>query len=1159
MGTVSFDYYEYNIVTNSMQKKYASGQPTLDTVFGDSSQLLYDGQFTTLDGSDITEFPYTGNLGGYANTVLISDESINYGVKLKTFGRGIGNGFKYFDNNNTYGVKNKCVCAIPIQQYDQEYGVYPLKVFETDTIEITVESVTKYTDSGYEGYTLIRNYQGDNRVLDVYAPTYTQEQLNSLVHSVYVKVHDKTLGTDYTTQYYCTNIAGVGCRFGAPDSKLYITLLIMNNYNPKYVCDSVNSAGYVQNLTDKGEMLQQGADGAVYSNEPGTMSSPLIAFCTNYYTNNTDKREYFCPAFVDSKEITPENIFKSMYDSSPDNIFEIDPFYPEFPHTQANIEYWEMSSTTASDIPEGWYVATNTHYDFNIHYINEYGFRIMARFDEDTGRWHIGNVITDYAEPEPEDNPDDYQGEDWEPGNYPDIHGVEPKPRKRMGSAEKNTAELDGKSKPGVFDGYDNIQTDELDGLNGKTISEINNAHKLDTVIYYGVSNQIAWLRDSLTEIFHTTWIKALLALNNDIDVDTYITRVYELPFNPDFIESTFNHDWKTPCYQNIPLTIEPTKFSALQTFLDVLALLFDNVTDLKKFFSDANLSYKAIYNNGNGVIRAPLADLFKNWNMSFPSINMANRFGFINFGWKYIDRMFGNNLDFEEVKYKLLLPAGNVIELDPNLLFRDRDAATGTVKEVNRCELHVVGHLDIQTGDMLITVRANDNMIYQTTVNLALERTLNGTDQTGVLRSIVDAVLETAKMAALGAAPLGVTSMIGKSGWKRHDTGQNVKDASGNVKLTQSPRDLTQTPSHEIRYPSFNPGSIIKDSIEFSSGGKPINITQGSTSGSTKLIANLLPTLVIDYPVIKIPNGTIDEDTDYEMLYDYVLNNGLNSMTPNPGIGYNQYGIIHRIKTPFEDGPWAPTGAELDEFMNMLTQGFYIYSTSNVKPSSQRYYESTYRGYTTLGSETQEPEIVDIIPGRTDRIAFRNINTIYEQYVDKWDSFATEDTKKICYECFPYDIEDILNPVIDIDGNLTEKINYRHAIYNGRFYTLVKKEYVGAHIIRLYYHEDVLTTWYPCSVIQGLLVKSSAYFDCDLHNDFPLAVTRCISYQVFSRIEDQDHAIGSTLFVQSNGQWKPGSYWEDDAGNARYEEVQVGSSYSGNSHNYAPIQTGGD
>lgn len=120
--------------------------------------------------------------------------------------------------------------------------------------------------------------------------------------------------------------------------------------------------------------------------------------------------------------------------------------------------------------------------------------------------------------------------------------------------------------------------------------------------------------------------------------------------------------------------------------------------------------------------------------------LQILNRFITLDLGTVTIERVFNNYLDYTETKYTLNLPyTAGKIELDPDYLFMN-GRIKGTVK--------LIGYIDIDTGELTITVQLNEQLYYQTTVNIAIDRLATVNDNLATPLAISKAVMASAATA---------------------------------------------------------------------------------------------------------------------------------------------------------------------------------------------------------------------------------------------------------------------------------------------------------------------------------------------------------------------------------------------------------------------------
>lgn len=118
----------------------------------------------------------------------------------------------------------------------------------------------------------------------------------------------------------------------------------------------------------------------------------------------------------------------------------------------------------------------------------------------------------------------------------------------------------------------------------------------------------------------------------------------------------------------------------------------------------------------------------------------LANRFYPLDLGRTIIHKVFNNYLDYTDTVYKLNLPYGaGVVGLDPNVLFND-----GVVS----ASIKLNGYLDFDTGMLIIKVIVNNQLYYETSVNVAVDRI-----------AIVNSNL--AVTSTIGKAALGIAAAV--------------------------------------------------------------------------------------------------------------------------------------------------------------------------------------------------------------------------------------------------------------------------------------------------------------------------------------------------------------------------------------------------------------
>lgn len=120
----------------------------------------------------------------------------------------------------------------------------------------------------------------------------------------------------------------------------------------------------------------------------------------------------------------------------------------------------------------------------------------------------------------------------------------------------------------------------------------------------------------------------------------------------------------------------------------------------------------------------------------------IVNRFYPLDLGTVNIQKVFNNYLDYTDTIYKLNLPYGaGIVELDPNILF-NVGVVTANIK--------LKGYLDFDTGMLIIKVIVNNQLYYETSVNVAVDRVAIANSNAAVQSFFAKATLGIASAVAL-------------------------------------------------------------------------------------------------------------------------------------------------------------------------------------------------------------------------------------------------------------------------------------------------------------------------------------------------------------------------------------------------------------------------
>lgn len=158
-------------------------------------------------------------------------------------------------------------------------------------------------------------------------------------------------------------------------------------------------------------------------------------------------------------------------------------------------------------------------------------------------------------------------------------------------------------------------------------------------------------------------------------------------------------------------------------TMQELIARIYELPFDYDLIFTDtAMLTKSTIYYGYIGFITVGFSN---NGEADMTAVHYYNRttkkFYPLDLGSLTLQKVFNNYLDYTDTVYKLNLPYGaGVVELDPNLLF-DYGRVTAVI--------NIKGYLDIDTGFLVIKVLLNNQLYYETSVNVAVDMIANSTD----------------------------------------------------------------------------------------------------------------------------------------------------------------------------------------------------------------------------------------------------------------------------------------------------------------------------------------------------------------------------------------------------------------------------------------------
>lgn len=889
------------------------------------------------------------------------------------------------------------------------------------------------------------------------------------------------------------------------DPFVYVTFIVLNNFNPKY---SYNG-GYIYNT----KVIQKYNDEYRYDNQKGKFIYPIFGFfngdliSTNVSGSVIHVQKY--GSYGISSESPLDNLLERIFG-------EIDINTGRAINRWGDVKLYNDWETPQLNVTvTGDYIVDNCT-DMYLDY-----FYVPVAYNNDSGtyEYYISGCTLGEIPPTPDPDPGDYEPD----VNYPDAPDniqnlpTPHTPQDTSGLEEYLKGYKDGQVGTSNYQTEEATNSDSVDGLNGDTaVIQINAKRSFDYDCYALTYAQVAGMRDDIDSMVGCNWVKVLLALDSSYSAANVIDRVIELPFSPTYLGSIINTIQSTPAYGAAILCREPVRVTDTAKHKQLI--------DKSAGVSDVvDLAYETI--GASVILPAYIRNPFKGTIKYYT--RLLSRYAEVDYGSKTLTRIFGSFLDFTDVNYKLVLPQGESHVLDPNLLFRDSNG-----NYTNTAILSIKGFIDLQTGDMLINVTCNNEFIIQTTINMAVERKLNGKDSAAEVRNVATAIKDAA---SLGLMMAGSPSIVGNT---THTLNANApaksfewgKKANGNTQYRTGydPNNIftgLSGASGNTEYNSISTQGIangIFDTLGATGnaaiGARSVDYTSAVNNGSTKLIANQLPYIIYDYPEIMIPSqGPYSYKGPWDFTFNYFTERGLPASTTKVGKGYNQYGLVTNVQLNWTYS-WSHN--EIQGFKEDLIKGFHIYNESNIYRNPRDVYIETFQNPNRYKYSTEQPGYVEEETSQgyehTDTIVLVNVMASWEKYIDRFCSnnlvYSLQGGFNIAYECTPYRDMNIDTPVVDISGNIFTHQNT--AIWNGRIYRVTSVDYMPGNIVRLYLQEDYITTWFYFSVVEGIIVRSTSYGISDMMDQYPRTVKRKVKKVVYDSMRAN---LGSSYIVQSS------------------------------------------
>lgn len=807
------------------------------------------------------------------------------------------------------------------------------------------------TDTGRLAYPLFNVYEGDEHLL------YNNDRSNVYISQLSENFADRVLD----------NVYGV---YGmSPQSAQ-----TLNGGTITYI----DKSGNTQSESTSGEGFQL-----------HSMNTLPIAYNDSTYTMS------IANAIVDYDEVEPEPGEEGKYviqikfkgDSSstssrPSSVQVAGWLELSDAHTiEVNNVYVINSSNISDEIDLGEGITVT---DYNIEFDMIDGYTLESDVTDTAA---VATYILIPKDPDdPEDEPEEYEGEPNIPELPEDPTEQPPTPPTPTPQdfLEAITGYLDGKEGESNLEEEEEKDSDIEEPYNGRTNLNVVAQSGSNWNLIIGNLDTIADLKDRLLQVLGSNYDKALLLVDQSYDVENVINRIIQLPFTVTYIRDQLINMYGSsivsgcPCHNEIPLCSElgliqgNSEMTAKEAYASLVANRLGNTAADLTFQNGTLSGIKAWFNLIKGV-SVPTSGVLQVATHFSPITHTAitypiSRYRFvpIDYGEVEFKKIFGNALDYTEVNYTLELPTGIKIALDPQLLFRNPTNGS----EANTTVLHVQGMLDLETGDILITVTANDDMIIQTTINVAMERSIYGKDQTQALRNIGTSIMDMVRISAgmlpsmnyvksdvgsgtssvTGSYNIGVTeAQSSRNGWqKSNSTGSHRIDTAGWHQAIK-PGDNYTTAWYEPE-DKFSEPTMSKGASMYEGGGSSNQNSTSMSSSAEQHSSNTVSNSKVMNrglsagPVIDIMKGATESLARSATGVPYV---NLSSAQPGGAVRLlaNQLPILHydypEIITPRINqsyyNPWEyPYKYEEEYGLNALTtkvgKGFNRYmSITNV------------------------------------------------------------------------------------------------------------------------------------------------------------------------------------------------------------------------------------
>lgn len=763
----------------------------------------------------------------------------------------------------------------------------------------------------------------------------------------------------------------------------------------------------------------------------------------------------------------------------------------------------ELSDAHVIDIDETYNVTSNiitdeielgegiTIVDYNIEFELIDNYTLDSDINDTT-------AVAIYTLINSEIDPDDFDPEVNYPEAPEDVQNL-PTPETPQDNSELLDylkGYIDGQLRQGNFENEEQTPGDLILPANARNASWYSASHPFSTACFIGTPTDMSEMVEKIFTCTDCFLAEALLAISKNFDPSKVIQRILEYPFSTNYMSRALTITQAAPAWNKTCLTWDPVHVNHTVLLAIWAAIITQGNATGTAALTAAMSAFESATNIAPSDLEMPLP-----WGTPHYYDIALKRFFEVDYGTVTINKIFGSFLDYTDVNYNIQIPISNeIIKLDNHMLFEDY---TGNEKD-QQIVIGIKGIVDLETGDMLLSITRDNDLMYQTTLNVAVDRNYYTKDSVASLRDLAQGLSKVASGVAMMTMPTAIGSSVGTTQKAALNMYMSPEGQARSLKATGE-RGISNT-DYE-RMSSFRSGSTMVDGIiDIARGGMPaeVKVGMGNNAGTTKLLGNQFPILIYDYPEIMIPNqGPYSNPGPWDYTFNYYEEAGLPSSTTKVGRGFNKYGAITNV-----DLNWTYSWSheELQGFKEDLLRGFYIYDEDNI-------YRSPGVVYTELFNNPDRykysPEPPGYTPGQgmtqgyeaTNSIVLVNVFSNWEKYIDRFHPDNLQYSIQgghyyICYNCNVYRDMNIDKPVIDISSEIYTHQNT--AIWNGRIYRVANVDYLPGHIVRLHLQEDYITTWYYFGVVEGIITRSTSYGISNMKDDLPKTVRRIVKRKKF-------------------------------------------------------------